>query len=267
MTNEKPSCPECGADAVFEERAARLLQGSCPDCGRAFTILQHASEHAPALGDVPATAGAAPALDEDGVPRAAPDGPACGVCGTTLAVRASSETSLEVTCPSCETRVSYVLDRPEARPRERRFVEVSRGGPREDRGPPREDRGGPRDDREGPRARPCRECGGPLSFTTDAEGNVSGECASCGNRFTLPPRPRFGGGGGRGPPGATEGGGSTGVGHDPEAGARGRGADRRATTAAGRATSGGSATTVRRTTGPAGAVRGPSELAVGRAGS
>ena len=52
----------------------------------------------------------------------------------------------------------------------------------------------------GPRARPCRECGAPLRFSTGPDGAISGECDACGNKFTLPPKREGFRGGSRGPP-------------------------------------------------------------------
>ena len=68
-------------------------------------------------------------------------------------------------------------DRPE--PMRARRPDGPRWTNRDDsRGPPR----------DAPRSRPCRECGGQLTFSTGPDGAIVGECASCGNRFSLPPR-------------------------------------------------------------------------------
>lgn len=169
-------CPECGAEAAFVERKARVLQGSCVGCGRAFTIVQEApspvGDHAAtdtSLSQATSEEGARPSPSEP--PELRVPGPACAVCGATLTLTAKSGTSFEARCHSCSTTLTYVL------------ATGPVSGPFR-RGPPREDRPTFRT----PRARPCRECGGPLSFSTDDDGNVTGECASCGNRFTLPPR-------------------------------------------------------------------------------
>jgi hypothetical protein len=152
-------CPGCGSDVAFPSRATVLLEGTCPACGKASLIIEEG-------GAVPASGDAAPV--------ASPALP-CGQCGEPLTLRAGPRGSIETHCMGCAADVRYVP----ARARER--------------GPPTGPfRGGPprgRDDRMGrPPSRPCRECGGPLQFSTDDEGRVVGECSSCGNRFTLPPR-------------------------------------------------------------------------------
>lgn len=191
------SCPDCGAEAGFAERTARVLQGTCVGCGRTFTIVQDVSAASVTPSPPAPMAAAAPGPTEsDSRPSppapVPPAGPSCGLCGATLALRASSDTSFEARCRSCSATFTYVLATPSAARTSPRFVA---------QGPP------PREARPGPglsKARPCRECGGPLRFTTDPAGNITGECSSCGNRFTLPPRRDFGGrrdgrGGLRGP--------------------------------------------------------------------
>lgn len=176
-------CPDCGAEAGFVERNARVLQGSCAGCGRTFTIVQEVSADAGAFP--PAAPAATPGVSEEGPAAPAPPtapGPACGVCGSSLALRSMSETSFEARCGSCGTAFTYVLATSPGGFARAPFP--ARRGPAEE--------GGPR--YGAPRSRPCRECGGPLRFTTDPDGNVTGECTSCGNRFTLPPRREFGGG-------------------------------------------------------------------------
>lgn len=180
-------CPECGAEARFDERAARILRGHCAGCGRTFTILQEEETGEAATRSV-APAGTASEPASPSAPkgpdasRQAASGPPCGVCGASMDLRPASDTSLEGLCRSCGTTFTYVLaEAPVGGPPERSFPERPRSAPGARRFPPS-------------RGRPCRECGGPLSFSTDDEGNVTGECASCGNRFTLPPRREFGGG-------------------------------------------------------------------------
>jgi len=176
------TCPGCGTSAEFTERTALVLEGDCPSCGRTLMVVPAGAA---------AASGASPTdrPEELAGPASAPrvqDGPACSVCGSTLEIKVLSEASLEASCPSCETVSTYTLQTPgePERPRGR-----PARGPRFERIPEGDDRPS--------RARPCRECGGPLRFTTDPDGNVTGECGSCGNRFTLPPRREFGGSGDR----------------------------------------------------------------------
>ena len=176
------SCPDCGAETGFVEHAARILQGTCSGCGKTFTIL----EGAPAVSS-PSAGGPVDPAGGTGTSGAslssgAPAGPPCSVCGAALAVRAS-DTGLEARCSSCSTTFTYVLATSPFPGPGRAYPSRGRPAPREEAG-----RFGP------PRSRPCRECGGPLRFTTEPDGNVTGECDSCGNRFTLPPRREFGGG-------------------------------------------------------------------------
>jgi hypothetical protein len=129
------------------------------------------------------------------VPSGGPAGPACAECGGPLTIEIDGRT-LTAECDSCDTTIQFFQGDPDSRPsrppRERSFD-----------GPRREGGG------EGFRpmnARPCRQCGAPLKFTTGEDGVLTGECESCGNRFTLPPRRDsgrggFGGPGRRGPPG------------------------------------------------------------------
>lgn len=175
------TCPDCGATVEFSAATARVLHGDCSGCGHAFTILE---------GMPPIPPGHASELPGTGADEPTPDAPACGSCGASLTVRTSSDTTLEAVCSSCNSRFSYTLataptEREPAR-RPRRFEPVT-----EERG----DFG-----RERPPSRPCRECGGSLQFTTTPDGLVTGECAQCGNRFTLPPRREDGGRGGGRPP-------------------------------------------------------------------
>ena len=166
-------CPECGAEAVFAERNARVLHGSCAGCGGTFTIVRDESPSGASSG--PATGSA---TDGPGAPAAVSPvpSPSCADCGGPLAVKNSSATSLVATCDSCATSLTYVLAPSRAEAPDARYAARPRA--------PRGEAG-----RFGtPRARPCRECGGPLRFSTDENGNVTGECGSCGNRFTLPPR-------------------------------------------------------------------------------
>ncbi len=172
------NCPTCGAAGPLEERTARVLRGSCSACGQGWTVLPEALATGPGPGSEPGAAASAPPDSAgEGAPVPA-EGPTCGSCGAVLSVRSASETTLVARCSSCRSTFSFELV-PPGRPTFRRG---SREGPSRDRGAP-----------PGGRARPCRECGGPLRFTTGPDGVVTGECGSCGNRFTLPPRREFGG--------------------------------------------------------------------------
>lgn len=178
------TCPGCGADAEFSPRSVRAVHGTCTACGGTFTVVQ--PEEGP---DGPGAGTGSGEGAEGGSPElsgaahqsrpASPPGPPCGECGAPLALRTWTADFAKASCSGCGATVEY------------------RTGPvgREPRGRPRGDfRGGERDRGfPAPRAKPCRECGGPLNFSTDASGVVTGECASCGNRFTLPPRAGSGG--------------------------------------------------------------------------
>lgn len=161
-------CPGCGAEVEFESHEARLLTGTCPSCHRVSTIV----EGAVAAGTPgPPTGSPAPAE----APRVA--GLECSECGSALVIEPQEDGSLELHCSECESVARFVRDDAAA-------------GERAERGPERyrprfEPRSGPA---RPPPGRPCRQCGSPLSFSTDEEGNLVGECAACGNRFTLPPR-------------------------------------------------------------------------------
>jgi hypothetical protein len=190
-----------------------VLTGTCPDCQRVTTLVE-----GPLPMGTPA-AGEGEELPSAAAPSPEPGGPECAECGSPLSVAARPDGSLEVSCPECETVTTFV---PEGR--------APSAGPsfeeRRDDRPRRRDSGTPEGFRN---ARPCRQCGAPLTFTTDENGQLTGECSSCGNRFTLPPRRDAGGGGGdrgggryppRGPPryGRKPGGWSSGGGRRPGGG-------------------------------------------------
>lgn len=192
------TCPDCGSDVDFHARAARVLNGKCPDCGGTFTIVQEVDASAgpvPTDGSTPTAEGGA----TPGTPAVPILNATCGVCGGSLSLQGVGEGKLEAACASCNTQLTYVLEgnEPDAESSESEPEAPRRYPPR-----PREDRGRGREDSGfgggAPRARPCRECGGVLRFSTGEDGNVTGECTACGNRFTLPPR-RDGPGGGRPP--------------------------------------------------------------------
>jgi hypothetical protein len=178
------SCPDCGAEAGFVEQTARVLRGTCVGCGRTFTIVQDVL--GPSVAPSPSNPGAAappgPTASGSSPAPVHPAGPTCQKCGAPLALRASSGGSFEARCRSCSSTFRYVLETPAAPRPPARFVSQRPLPSREGRPVP-----------PGSNARPCRNCGGPLRFTTDPAGNVTGVCSSCGNRFTLPPRRDFGG--------------------------------------------------------------------------
>ncbi len=165
------TCPECGAEVAYSVQEARVLTGTCGECHRVTTLVQGGLP----LG-TPGSEAEASATEESSSPPAA--GPECATCGEPLVVTARDDGTLQVECAECGTRTT--------------FVPAGRGAPRG--APEGSERYRPRGSDEGregggpSRSRPCRQCGAPLTFTTDDEGNLTGECASCGNRFTLPPR-------------------------------------------------------------------------------
>ena len=163
-----------------------MLTGTCADCHRVTTLVEGPlplGTPAPAEGEeAPSGAVAPPVAGGPGVRR----------MRLTLDGYCADDGMLEVACAECETTTTFIPEGsspPRGPPRER--------SDRYERPQSRDDAGG-----EGsPNARPCRQCGAPLKFTTDAEGVLTGECTSCGNRFTLPPdtrrrvrprRPRWG---------------------------------------------------------------------------
>lgn len=172
----------------FSSQPAQMLTGACPGCGHSFTLLE---------GVLAPGRRAGGATDEGVEPGDGPEpvsaiaGPPCSVCGAPLTVTASSG-GLDAVCSGCSSTFQFVLrsdDEPAPRraPARPSFRNEESGG------------------YGAPRARPCRECGGPLQFTTSPDGLVTGTCASCGNRFTLPPRRSEGGPGRGGRPGGRAG--------------------------------------------------------------
>jgi hypothetical protein len=157
----------------FSSQPAQLLAGSCPGCGHAFTVLEglvQTGHGAPGSRDQ--TSGTGETLAEEAAR------PPCSLCGAPLEITASAR-GLSAVCSGCSSTFQYVLRSEADRPYRRS------SGPAPS---PREDRGLP----DASRARPCRNCGGPLQFSTSPDGLVTGTCPSCGNRFTLPPRRDFG---------------------------------------------------------------------------
>ena len=167
------TCPDCGEKMEFTDQEVRLRTGTCGACSHAFTFVAGSALAPTPSAETPPAAPAA--IEVEG-------GPECAECGTPLAFRAGEDGAIEAYCEECDTSLRFVpegSEEPEApapRERGRRFE-------RRDEGPG-----------EGPRGRPCRQCGAPLRFSTNDEGLLVGECSSCGNRFTLPPRDRVGGG-------------------------------------------------------------------------
>ncbi len=175
----KCPCPDCGTDVDLADQSVRFSAGTCGSCGRQFSLLSG--------GTLPAALPAASTSAEEGEAEATGKaavvaGPPCPECGGVLELTASGRGRLGATCSDCDSEFTYVLQ--------------TEGGEPEERHAPRERR--PRAFEEGEaRARPCRRCGEPLTFSTNPDGTVTGSCAACGNRFTLPPR-RTGGWEGRG---------------------------------------------------------------------
>lgn len=163
-------CPSCGAEMEFSERSVVLRAGTCPSCAKEVAFVEGTtlSEHLPEPGEA---SGATPV----GAPlRVSEDAPACEECGAPLEFRTGRGGRLLAVCTDCEATTVFRAEREsDAEESPARPARTSGRGPI-----------------EGPRGRPCRKCGAPLRFSTDDEGLLVGECDSCGNRFTLPPRPR-----------------------------------------------------------------------------
>jgi hypothetical protein len=182
----------------YDARPATVLSGTCGSCGHQLTILQGGGD-APPDGSMPtpdATAGAdAGTLHAWKATAPAVDGPPCQACGEPLAFRSGGGPNIEATCSGCGAVASYVPAGMAPREFQRREAPRFERSERSER-PERSDDSG--SGFRNANARPCRECGGALRFTTADDGTISGECGSCGNRFTLPPRRDFAGGGDRG---------------------------------------------------------------------
>jgi hypothetical protein len=181
------TCPDCGSPVDYASRTAVVLEGSCSGCGHVITVVQGAPGHSgPAPGGPVIAAGAeggpAGAVEESGWsgPR-----PACTSCGEPITFHLAGP-GVQGVCSGCGRASGYLPEGtapPEFRPRREPRFEGPSGG---------------REGYPAARARPCRECGGPLRFSTGADGTISGECAQCGNRFSLPPRRESSGGRGGG---------------------------------------------------------------------
>jgi ssDNA-binding Zn-finger/Zn-ribbon topoisomerase 1 len=158
----------------LEEHEVRLRTGTCPTCAKEFAFVEGTAVAA-RLGAPPLAAIAGSEEGEATGEKMAGEGPECKECGSPLTFREGRGGTIEASCPDCETTTVLVRKREAAR---------------EERG----ERPRDRFDAGAPRARPCRQCGAPLRFSTDEDGQVVGECTACGNRFTLPPRSESGGG-------------------------------------------------------------------------
>lgn len=171
------TCPHCGSAVDYGTRNAVVLEGSCTGCGHAITVLQSLGEGETSPEATGAQGRPEPGRASEGAEASGWSGPrpTCGTCGATLTFH-SAGAGIQGVCSGCGLTSGY-FPQESVRP-EFRGGRPPRGEARsEERG-----EGGPS------RARPCRECGGPLRFSTAPDGTISAECGSCGNRFTLPPR-------------------------------------------------------------------------------
>ena len=185
----KNDCPQCGSAIALETRNRPVWEGTCPNCQREFVLLGSPRGSAPESTD---PVGGAP-TEEDGETGEDSATVSCNECGGRMSFSSSGPDAVQAVCAGCSREYMFVLARPEA--------ELPAPEPRRGRAPRGEER-----DFDRPPARPCRQCGGILRFSTGEDGMVTGECSSCGNKFTLPPRRddggrrdrRSGGGGPRG---------------------------------------------------------------------
>jgi hypothetical protein len=182
LTRMARTCPGCGTPMDYEARSTTVLTGNCGSCGHQLTIVEGLADPgragpSPGDGSLPPEGNLGPRRDS--LASVAPDAPPCPSCGASLTFKPSGGGGIEATCSGCGAVSSYVPagahDRP-YRPRSAARPERWAGGSPGFRPPS---------------ARPCRECGGPLRFSTAPDGTISGECTSCGNRFTLPARREY----------------------------------------------------------------------------
>jgi len=171
------SCPDCGTSMEFDEREVHLRTGTCPSCSKEYAFVEGSTvsarlARAPAGGTEPSEV----------VAVVGEGGPECDECGAPLSFKEGKNGSLEAVCADCEITTIFVPQRGAPK------LEREREAPKFERERPE------RFDAEAPRSRPCRKCGAPLRFSTGDDGMLVGECESCGNRFTLPPRSDSGGG-------------------------------------------------------------------------
>jgi DNA-directed RNA polymerase subunit M/transcription elongation factor TFIIS len=172
------TCPDCGADVEYAEQTTQVLTGSCGECHHGFAIYSEVSNAGGERRVVFSKGG------EDVESAQTFVAPPCPECGEALTLKGSAGSRIEAACSSCGSTAAFVLAGDES-------VQEPRGAPDRGRSFERSDASsGP------PRGRPCRQCGAPLRFTTAEDGTLTGECSSCGNRFTLPRRREESGGGG-----------------------------------------------------------------------
>ncbi len=184
------TCPECGNALELHREPVTLLTGTCGGCGHHWTAFRRetsagSSETTPTVVVSAEGDGEDEGDDVEVVEEVTVEGPPCPSCGGILTFRPGAGSQVEAVCSGCAQVTAYA---------------PAGGGERER--PSRDRRSGDRPVGQAPRAsnaRPCRECGGPLQFTTGPDGTITGECASCGNRFTLPPRRSSPGGWAGGP--------------------------------------------------------------------
>ncbi|HXQ95061.1 MAG TPA: hypothetical protein VN864_07865 [Thermoplasmata archaeon] len=185
------SCPECGGDVPVATRTIPVLAGTCPGCSREVLLLSPGTTPIPGV-EIPK---AAPEEESEDAPTASAvtlPHPGDDDCEGTLQLEAVGADRLVGVCSDCGEEFTFRLFT------EGQEEEAPRPPPRER--PPMGRSFAPRGDRDEGAAptRPCRQCGGALSFDTGADGTVTGHCASCGNTFSLAPRRDRGGGGGGG---------------------------------------------------------------------
>jgi hypothetical protein len=168
------ACPSCGSTLEYERSPAELESATCTTCARQFTLVTPGSGPATLISE----------STEEEAAAAGPAGPDCEECGEPMQVEFKGTSKVSLTCEDCAKTITLAeTDGTAASAPPPRFERIER---REGaRGPPRSSN-----------SRPCRQCGAPLRFSTDDDGNTVGECESCGNRFTLPPREDGGRGGG-----------------------------------------------------------------------
>ncbi len=172
------TCPGCGAPVEYATRTARVLTAACGACGHGFTIWDQSTPAGVDTGEE-GTATSTPGTENPSpVGSTPPPLVQCATCGASITLQVEADGRLQGSCPGCAAQVIYVRE----------------GSPGSVPSPPRTSRGEPRRFRSqgpafsSPTARPCRECGGPLRFSTQPDGTIAGECGSCGNRFSLPAR-------------------------------------------------------------------------------
>ncbi|MCI4330462.1 MAG: hypothetical protein L3K19_01255 [Thermoplasmata archaeon] len=179
------SCPECGAQVEFVPTAAQMQTGTCSGCQHTILILSAGGP--PLVAEAPAVS-----AEEGSMPPSIEV--KCPECGSATELSLKGRGAISAECDVCDRTFVFKLQRTGAPEEvtEREERPAFRARPRDD------DRGGDRRGGGAERARPCRECGGPLRFETNEDGGVTGICDSCGNRFTLPRRSPDGGRGERG---------------------------------------------------------------------